>query len=223
MQVTGLTRTGRLTSPVWVPRHLAESAAGPDHGLAQPRISWHSEAMEESAYLIRPPGAGDVEALGALHCRVWQEAYVGLMDEAAFAELTPERFARSWERRLVAAEPDGQTEVLLVEGHSARGERVAVAECADGLVGFISVGPARDDDGPTDTQLWAINVVAEHYGTGLAQRLVDEVLGDGPAYLWVAEGNDRAIRFYERNHFRLDGTSATDRNDGLVELRMVRR
>lgn len=203
--------------------NLAEPDPAADHGLAPRPISWHSEAMEESAYLIRPPAAGDVEALGALHCRVWQEAYVGLMDEQAFADLTPERFARGWARRLVAAEPDGQTEMLLVEGHSARGERVAVAECDEALVGFISVGPARDEDAPTDTQLWAINVVADHYGTGLAQRLVDEVLGDHPAYLWVAEGNDRAIRFYERNHFRLDGTRATDRNDGLVELRMVRR
>ncbi|NLF05794.1 MAG: GNAT family N-acetyltransferase [Actinomycetales bacterium] len=148
------------------------------------------------------------------------------MDEAAFAELTPERFTRGWARRLGTEEstPVGrQSEHLLVDGHSARGERVAIAQHDDGLVGFISVGPARDDDPPTDTQLWAINVVAEHYGTGVAQLLLDRVLGDGPAYLWVAEGNDRAIRFYERNHFRLDGGRATDRQDGLVELRMVRR
>lgn len=181
--------------------------------------------MEDSAYTIRPPHARDVDALGALHCRVWQEAYVGLMDEAAFAELTPERFARGWGQRLLpgdGVQAGEQHEHLLVEGRSARGERVAVAECADGLVGFISVGPAREEDAPTDTQLWAINVLAEHYGTGVAQELMDGALGEGPAYLWVAEGNDRAIRFYERNHFRLDGAQATDRDDGLLELRMVR-
>ncbi|MCK0112354.1 GNAT family N-acetyltransferase [Ornithinimicrobium sp. F0845] len=181
---------------------------------------------EESPYVIRPPAVEDVEALGTLHCRVWQEAYVGLMDEAAFAELTPERFARGWGRRLVAEDglpAEKQDENLLVDGRSARGERVVVAQYDDGLVGFISVGPAREEDGPTDTQLWAINVLAEHYGTGVAQELMDIGLGEGPAYLWVAEGNDRAIRFYERNHFRLDGGRATDREDGLVELRMVRR
>lgn len=170
--------------------------------------------MEESAYLIRPPRLADVEELGALHCRVWQEAYVGLMDTEAFAALTPERFARGWSRRM---------EQMGADGRHPNGEHVAVAECAGQLVAFVSVGPARDEEAPTDTQLWAINVVAEHYGTGLAQQLIDEVLGDGPAYLWVAEGNDRAIRFYERNHFRLDGTTATDHNDGLVEARMVRR
>lgn len=182
-------------------------------------------AEVESAYRIRSPLPEDVAALGALHCRVWQEAYVGLMDETAFAELTPQRFARGWERRLVSVNgvpPTDQDSNLLQDGCSARGERVAVAEHGGDLVGFISIGPARDEDGPSDTQLWAINVVSEHLGTGLAQRLMDEVLGDGPAYLWVADGNDRAIRFYLRNGFRLDGATATDRNDGLVELRMVR-
>lgn len=168
---------------------------------------------QEPEYLIRPPVAAEVEALGALHCRVWQEAYVGLMDEAAFAELTPQRFARMWSRRMEQLGPDG---------HHPNGERVAVGEHDGELVGFISVGPARDDDPPTDTQLWAINVVSDHYGTGLAQNLLTQILGDAPAYLWVAEGNDRAIRFYERNKFRLDGARATDRQDGLVEVRMVR-
>jgi len=180
----------------------------------------------DSGYLIRPPAGGDVEALGALHCRVWQEAYVGLMDEAAYAALTPERFAGGWWRRLVPVKDvpaEDQDANLLVAGRSARGERVAVAEYDDGLVGFISVGPARDEDGPTDTQLWAINVVADHYGTGLAQQLLDQVLGEGPAYLWVADGNDRAVRFYERNGFRLDGTSSTHDPSGLAEVRMVRR
>ena len=153
---------------------------------------------------------------------MWQEAYVGLMDEELFAALTPHRFAQGWGRRLVPEESGEAGPNLLQDGRSARGEQVAVAEHGGQLVGFISVGPAREDDGPTDTQLWAINVVAEHYGTGVAQALLDEVLGDRPAYLWVADGNDRAIRFYQRNGFRLDGATATDREDGLVETRMVR-
>ena len=170
---------------------------------------------EESAYIIRAPRVADVDALGALHARVWQEAYVGLMDEESFAALTPERFARGWARRMEQMGPDG---------HHPNGEQVAVAEYAGELVGFISVGPAREEgEAPTDTQLWAINVASDHLGTGIGQQLLTDVLGERPAYLWVAEGNDRAIRFYERNNFRLDGTSATDRDDGLVELRMVRR
>ncbi|MBA2694595.1 MAG: GNAT family N-acetyltransferase, partial [Actinobacteria bacterium] len=88
--------------------------------------------------------------------------------------------------------------------------------------GFICVGPARDEDAPTAYQLWAINLVPEHQGTGLAQRLMAEVLGDGPAYLWVATGNERAIRFYQRHGFAADGAETADQHDGIVEIRMVR-
>lgn len=166
-----------------------------------------------SEYLIRPPRVADVAELGALHCRVWQEAYAGLMDEESFAALTPERFARGWGRRM---------EQMDADGFHPNGEQVAVAEHAGELVAFISVGPPREDDAPVETQLWSINVAAEHHGTGVAQRLLDDVLGERDAYLWVADGNDRAIRFYERNGFRLDGTS-TDRADGMREVRMTRR
>ena len=179
----------------------------------------------DTTYVIRAPRPEDAEALGALHCRVWQEAYAGLMEPEAFAALSPERFARTWGRRLVAEEgvaPEEQNPNLLRDGRSARGEHVAVAEADGELVAFISVGPARDEAAPTDTQLWAINVASEHYGSGVAQDLMDQVLGEGPAYLWVADGNDRAIRFYQRNGFRLDGARVTDPDDGLVEVRMVR-
>lgn len=167
----------------------------------------------DTAYVIRAPRPEDVEALGALHCRVWQEAYAGLMSDEAFAALTPERFTTGWRRRTQEAGPDGR---------HPNGEHVAVAEFDGALVGFISVGPARDEDPPTDTQLWAINVVSDHYGSGVAQQLLTEILGESPAYLWVADGNDRAIRFYERNNFRVDGARSIDRDDGLVEVRMVR-
>jgi len=49
-----------------------------------------------------------------------------------------------------------------------------------------------------------------------------EVLGDAAAYLWVARGNERAIRFYRRHDFAEDGTESTDQHDGITEIRMVR-
>ncbi len=47
-------------------------------------------------------------------------------------------------------------------------------------------------------------------------------LGDAAAYLWVARGNERAIRFYRRHDFAEDGTESTDQHDGITEIRMVR-
>jgi ribosomal protein S18 acetylase RimI-like enzyme len=47
-----------------------------------------------------------------------------------------------------------------------------------------------------------------------------EAVGDRAAYLWVVEGNQRALGFYERQGFRVDGTTKEE-PEGL-HLRMVR-
>ncbi|MGB3828177.1 MAG: GNAT family N-acetyltransferase [Ornithinimicrobium sp.] len=165
-------------------------------------------------YAVRPPVASDAEALGRVHCRVWQSTYAQIMDPQAFAALSPERFVRGWQRRLEGVDGEG----LMRSGDTTR----VVEHDQDGLVGFISVGPAREDAAPTPQQLWALNITAEHRGTGLAQHLMGEVLGEGPAYLWVAKRNERAIAFYRRHRFAADGTEITDGHDGITELRMVR-
>ena len=70
--------------------------------------------------------------------------------------------------------------------------------------------------------MWALNLLPEHHGTGLAQEMMRRGLGDREAYLWVARGNDRAVRFYRRQGFTTDGASQ-ERRDGMTEIRMVRR
>src|SRR5699024_7805448 len=45
---------------------------------------------------------------------------------------------------------------------------------------------------------------------GLARALVDALLGDAPASLWVAEDNPRARRFYEKLGFAADGARQVD-------------
>ena len=50
-------------------------------------------------------------------------------------------------------------------------------------------------------QPWMLIVAAEHRGTGVADLLVQETLGDVPAYLWVLTGNARAQAFYRRLGF----------------------
>ena len=106
--------------------------------------------------------------------------------------------------------------------HRQAGTRIRVAVAGDELVGFITVGPARDEDAPASLQLWAINLLVEHQGTGLADRLMSEVLGSGAAYLWVADGNDRAINFYRRHGFLLDGAISDEQHPGIRVVRMVR-
>lgn len=167
---------------------------------------------EPQQYVVRPPRAGDIEELGRLHFRVWRETYATLMAPEALARLSPESFARSWARRIEQMSPPG---------HHPSGEVVELAVLAERPVGFSSVGPPRDEDAPVQRQLWALNLLSEHQGTGLADRLIGSALGDAPAYLWVAQGNERAIGFYRRHGFVEDG-ARVDRQDGMTELRMVR-
>lgn len=47
---------------------------------------------------------------------------------------------------------------------------------------------ARLQQGPRD-------VLASHYGSGAGQQLLDAAVGDGGAYLWIADENPRALAF----------------------------
>ncbi len=167
-----------------------------------------------TAYLVRRPGPEDVEGFARLHVRVWRETYRGLMADEVVDGLSVDTFRPMW-YSIARAHAEG---AVVDDGRAMR-----VAVLGEEPVGFIMVGPARDEDAPAARQVWSLNVAPEHQGSGVAQRLLDETFGEGPGYLWVARGNARAIRFYERNGFELDGTESEDRHDGVTELRMVRR
>jgi GNAT superfamily N-acetyltransferase len=154
--------------------------------------------------IIRAAQAADAEALAPLHVVVWDEAYTGLIPQ----EVIDERRARSmadrierWRARI--AWPDGHTWVADDDGD---------------LVGFVSTGPGRDGSGLTEVM--SLYVRSAHYGTGLGHRLLEVAIGERPAYLWVLDGNTRAIGFYERHGFSFDG-QVEEEVEGL-HRRMVR-
>lgn len=166
-------------------------------------------------YTVRPLQIADAEALGALHVQVWRDAYAGLMPQQTLDDLDPAQRAARW--RVLAAEE--------AEGLAAAGGKVTrVAVHPDGtLVGFGTVAAARDDDPVLPLELWALNVLADYQGTGAAGQLLAATLGDRSAYLWVLEGNERAIAFYRKYGFDLDGATKRDPRHGVDDLRMVRR
>jgi RimJ/RimL family protein N-acetyltransferase len=102
-------------------------------------------------------------------------------------------------------------------------ESFLVAIRDDAVVGFIVLGRSRDADRPGETELSALYFDPTEFGSGFASELVDAALGARPAYLWVAELNGRARRFYEKLRFANDGTRRD--NDTLfdqAEIRMAR-
>jgi GNAT superfamily N-acetyltransferase len=158
---------------------------------------------------ITRPQVADAEALADLHLDVWEEAYAALMPASVLTERRARRAERiaSW-RTIIAA---GSSDNLLAWSDDGR------------LLGFSSTGPGRDlpADGLPPLELMALYVRASTYGTGVGHALCEAALGAAPAYLWVLDGNERAIRFYERQGFHFDGTTKPE--DVGLERRMVRR
>lgn len=158
-------------------------------------------------FTITPLAAADADELGRVHVEIWREAYAGLVPAEHLAGLDPAARAQMW--RTAASQPG---EVVNV-----------VARDEAGIAGFASAGPCRDDDRPAEWELWAVYLLARARGSGVADELVERVLGDRDACLWVFEANARARAFYTRHGFVPDGARSTYGRTGTPELRMVRR
>ena len=156
--------------------------------------------------VLRRAFVEDAPALALLHVDCWEDAYTGLMPQPILDERRASVDARAQRWREILQEHD----------------RTWLAEAPEGLIGFAGAGPARDNDleGDIDLELQALYVRASWWGTGVGYALFRQVVGDRAAYLWVLANNQRAIHFYERQGFRLDGTE--DEHDEGRHVRMVR-
>jgi putative acetyltransferase len=90
---------------------------------------------------------------------------------------------------------------------------IIVAEQAGALVGFVTIDPTGYLD--------QLVVAPDHWGSELANRLVDEakLLSPDRITLLVNADNIRAIRFYERNGFAHAGEDVNP-TSGRPVLRM---
>lgn len=157
------------------------------------------------------PTVRDAERLGRLHHRVRREMYrqVG----ANVPESTPEDSVASWLERLRHVDSAGRDD---------RGCTLRAAFGSERLVGFVVAGPGRDPGWEAVGELWALSVHPDWRGSGAADALVDAALPAGLVYLWVLQGNGRAIAFYRRLGFTADGAARVDASTGATDLRMLR-
>lgn len=158
--------------------------------------------------VIRPVRDVDAEALGRVHAQCWHETYDHLISEATLANLSPRRMAELW-THWMSQGPDHHLYVALVAGE---------------IVGFVGSGPARDEDAPRERELYFIYLLDAFHGTGIGQKLFDAACEARPGYLWVAEDNPRAHRFYTRNGFVPDGATQLQPflGEEIKEVRLVR-
>ncbi|MFT4135635.1 GNAT family N-acetyltransferase [Microbacterium sp.] len=167
------------------------------------------EAEVQTDVVVRPVRDVDAEALGRVHAACWHETYDHLISRAALEKVSPKRLAELWTH------------------WASQGEdfRMVAALAGGEIVGFAGSGPARDKDAPAFRELYFIYLLDAWHGTGIGQRLFDATIFAGEAaYLWVADDNPRAHRFYVRNGFALDGAVHTEPflGETLTEVRFVR-
>lgn len=160
---------------------------------------------------LRQATIEDSEQLAGVHTRSWQVAYRGQLPDVLLDGLDPRDRVAGWQLRLSRT---GPAETV-----------VAVDVRSDRIVGFIVVGPSRDEqqhrngDGepvPRPGEVYAIYVDPPWWGHRIGADLLTTGMqrlrrgGFSHATLWVLQGNDRTHRFYERHGWRPDGHRRTE-------------
>ena len=129
----------------------------------------------------------EIRGKAYVHWKSWQESYCGIVDDGYLDRMTVSRCeemaSRYPENTLVAKD----------------GERVVGFACAGAVNGEIDAG-----------EVYALYVLEEYQHQGIGYALMREALsllkGCRVVYLWALKENAKALRFYERVGFRLDGT-----------------
>jgi len=136
---------------------------------------------------IRPARVEDAPALARIHVASWRSAYTDVVPKSYLDQLdVPQRQAR-WSRIL-----------------RERESKTFVAETMAGVVGFVSVGKAREWAGPGTGELYALYVAEEHKRRGVGTRLfhagVESLDADDHhgMMLWVFAKDPSGRAFYEK-------------------------
>jgi GNAT superfamily N-acetyltransferase len=164
--------------------------------------------------VIRVATTGDAAGIARVQVTTWRAAYAGLVPDPVLDALSVPASASRW------------------EGHVAEpAARVWVAERDGEVAGFLSGGPARDDDlGGGTGEVYAVYVRPGCQGAGLGRGLLETAAewfrGSGWARsaLWVLTGNEAARAFYARCGYSWDGSERGIDVGGAVvpEVRYLR-
>lgn len=146
----------------------------------------------------------EIEGKSFVHWQTWREAYDDLLPAKFQETMTLERcrfFSQKYpENTLIAM--DGKK-----------------------VVGFISYGNFRDEAIQAG-EIIALYVLKDYYGKGVSEQLMHAALVAldhfSEIYLWVLKDNKRAIAFYQKMGFTLDGQKKIlDLGKPVKEFRMI--
>ena len=150
-------------------------------------------------HLIRELTVADAAAIAPVHIRSWQAAYRSVIAQPHLDALDVDQRTAMWSGLL--STPN-------------EGARLAV-EIDDELVGFL-VGARASKSTDGAGEIYSIYLDPDHWRAGLGSTLLAEGVaelqrtGAIPLVLWVLDGNERALRFYEAHGWRADGATRDD-------------
>lgn len=149
--------------------------------------------------MIRKVRADELEELTVISSRTFDESFAAFNTEEDMAQYLAEAFSPE-QLGSELSNPESDFFFAVLDGT---------------FVGYMktNTGHAQSDDRfPDALQLERIYVLATHQGKGIGQRLLDEAMRMARearhpmVWLSVWERNPGAIRFYERNGFRVFDT-----------------
>ena len=152
------------------------------------------------AVVLRHADAQVAGALAEALVQAWRAAYAGIIDAEFLESMNVQQISGRWANSL---------------GRDT-GEKPLVAVVDGEVVGFCQFGVPRDESAQGTGELYALNLLPACWGRGLGTLLLLEAtvalrrLGYAAAYLWVAEGNRRAMDLYERHGWHDTGTTRED-------------
>lgn len=158
---------------------------------------------------IRLAQMTDARSIAEVHVASWQSAYRGILPDKMLANLSVETRSKNWQVWLERSQ--GQTLVLEVD---------------EQVMGFVMFGPTRDKDVDRHKvgEIYAIYLHPHIWRCGYGRKLVNEVKtllqceGCTELLLWVLEGNQAAICFYEKVGFKPDGVTKIEFEPDGTEL-----
>ncbi len=159
--------------------------------------------------LIKPMQTEEeIKGKAYVHWKAWQEAYTDLLPQ----DFLQQTYTLERCQDLAFRYP----------------QNILVALVDERVVGFACYGSSSQEDLQEAGELHALYVLADYYSQGIGYQLIQAALEQMQSYktifLWVLEGNERAISFYEQVGFRFDGVTKTVKlGADRIEHRMALR
>ena len=146
----------------------------------------------------------EIEGKSLVHWQTWREAYDDLLP-ADFQETMTLEKCRFFSQKYP--------------------ENTLIAMDGKKVVGFISYGNFRDEAIQVG-EIIALYVLKDYYGKGVSEQLMHAAFVAldhfSEIYLWVLKDNKRAIAFYQKMGFTVDGPEKIlELGKPVKELRMV--